>query len=75
MNYPFCSGDFKTQPYWWDETLRDEAESDAPRLNTDVLIIGAGYTGSQVGGPGPLLSTGNREVCVVIWKFTLEEGL
>ena len=45
MNYPLCSGDFKTQPYWWDETLRDEAESDALPLNTDVLVIGAGYTG------------------------------
>lgn len=45
MNYPFNSKDFKTQPYWWDQTPAAEAGDSALPAKTDVLVIGSGYTG------------------------------
>lgn len=44
-HYPFCSEDFKSTPYWWDQTPRP-AQNLNPLVNkTDVLVIGSGYTG------------------------------
>ncbi|MEJ1995518.1 MAG: FAD-binding oxidoreductase [Limibacillus sp.] len=41
----FFSPDFKPHPYWWEASPR-EAESDAALPDsTDLLVIGAGYTG------------------------------
>jgi len=45
MNYPFNSKDFKTQPYWWDQTPAAETGDSALPAKTDVLVIGSGYTG------------------------------
>jgi glycine/D-amino acid oxidase-like deaminating enzyme len=45
MNYPFTSEDFKTQPYWWDQTPAVETEASTLPAKTDVLVIGSGYTG------------------------------
>ncbi|WP_420407136.1 NAD(P)/FAD-dependent oxidoreductase [Hoeflea sp.] len=39
------SPDFKPQPYWWDASPQEASgETDPPR-KTDILVIGAGYTG------------------------------
>ena len=45
MNYPFSSRDFKTRPYWWDQTPAAETGDSALPAKTDVLVIGSGYTG------------------------------
>ena len=45
MNYPFSSEDFKTQPYWWDQTPCAETGDSTLPAKTDVLVIGSGYTG------------------------------
>ena len=45
MNYPFSSKDFKTQPYWWDQTPAAETGDSTLPAKTDVLVIGSGYTG------------------------------
>ena len=45
MIYPFTSEDFKTDPYWWDQTPRPATEECALPAKTDVLVIGSGYTG------------------------------
>ncbi|MCP4876270.1 MAG: FAD-binding oxidoreductase [Gammaproteobacteria bacterium] len=45
VKYSFCSEDFKSQPYWWDNTPIAQPElADLP-ATTDVLVIGSGYTG------------------------------
>ena len=45
MTYSFCSDDFALHPYWWDKTPRPEVGDQAIPGNTDVLVIGSGYTG------------------------------
>ena len=45
MNYPFSSKDFKTRPYWWDQTPAAETGDSTLPAKTDVLVIGSGYTG------------------------------
>lgn len=45
MHYPFCSEDFRAEPYWWDETPRIASGDESPPPQTDVLVIGSGYTG------------------------------
>ena len=45
MIYPFTSEDFKTEPYWWDQTPRPAMEDCTLPAKTDVLVIGSGYTG------------------------------
>lgn len=41
---PF-SNDFKTTPYWWDETARPQIPSADFPATADVVVIGSGYTG------------------------------
>jgi glycine/D-amino acid oxidase-like deaminating enzyme len=45
MIYPFTSEDFKADPYWWDQTPRPAMEDCTLPAETDVLVIGSGYTG------------------------------
>jgi glycine/D-amino acid oxidase-like deaminating enzyme len=47
MSYSFCSNDFTVQPYWWNNTPRPQADTTTLPSNTDVLVIGSGYTGLQ----------------------------
>ena len=47
MSYAFCSDDFSAQPYWWDSTPPDPANSGRLPDSTEVLVIGSGYTGLQ----------------------------
>ncbi len=49
MNYDFLSADFKSQPYWWDINPRPEGSEFQLPEQTDVLIIGSGYTGLHCG--------------------------
>lgn len=44
-HYPFCSSDFKNEPYWWDLTPRPAAHVSPLPATTEVLVIGSGYTG------------------------------
>lgn len=41
----FCSPDFKAAPYWWDLTPRPTLPPTALPGETDVLVVGSGYTG------------------------------
>ena len=43
--YYFCSTDFKAEPFWWERTPRPPRDTRKLPLETDVLIIGSGYTG------------------------------
>ncbi|TNF86776.1 MAG: FAD-binding oxidoreductase [Gammaproteobacteria bacterium] len=43
--HSFCSPDFKAEPYWWDDTPRPELPWQPLPDDTDVLVIGSGYTG------------------------------
>ena len=45
MTYPFCSEDFRAQPYWWDQTPALPLHDNELPDKTDVLVIGSGYTG------------------------------
>ena len=45
MGDSIFSDDFKAQPYWWDATPRPEPDDQSLPQNTEVLIIGSGYTG------------------------------
>jgi glycine/D-amino acid oxidase-like deaminating enzyme len=45
MNHSFCSDDFSLKPYWWDNTPRPQSGDLALPGNTDVLVVGSGYTG------------------------------
>jgi hypothetical protein len=45
MNDSIFSDDFKAQPYWWDTTPAPELDDQKLPRDTDVLIIGSGYTG------------------------------
>ena len=45
MGGSIFSDDFKAQPYWWDATPRPESDDQSLPRNTEVLIIGSGYTG------------------------------
>ena len=46
MTYPdFCSPDFKQAPYWWDRSPRPVLAKIELPAQTDVLVIGSGYTG------------------------------
>ena len=49
MNDSIFSDDFKTQPFWWDATPRPEFNDQSLPRDTDVLIIGSGYTGLNCG--------------------------
>jgi hypothetical protein len=40
----FCD-DYKTAPYWWEETPRPEISQQEMPAKADVVVIGAGYTG------------------------------
>lgn len=44
-DHPFCSPDFRAEPYWWDLTPRPGPRSLPLPETTDVLVIGSGYTG------------------------------
>lgn len=37
--------DFKTEPYWWTDAPRPEADGTALPDEVDVLVVGSGYTG------------------------------
>lgn len=43
--HDFLTPDFKSQPYWWDAFPRPPQSSAALPQQTDVLIVGSGYTG------------------------------
>jgi glycine/D-amino acid oxidase-like deaminating enzyme len=45
MTHSFQSQDFKTTPYWWDQTPRPAESEMTPPAKVDILIIGSGYTG------------------------------
>ncbi len=45
MNNSIFTPNFKTEPYWWDDTPRPEPDDQALPPKADVLIIGSGYTG------------------------------
>ncbi len=45
MNCAFCTEDFKLQPFWWDHTPRPEIGAVALPDDTEVLVVGSGYTG------------------------------
>ena len=45
MSDSIFSEDFKAEPYWWDDTPRPDVVDQSLPQNTDVLIIGSGYTG------------------------------
>ena len=49
MGDSIFSDDFKEQPYWWDATPRPDLGDQVLPQNTDVLIIGSGYTGLNCG--------------------------
>lgn len=37
--------DFKTTPYWWDQTARPSLPATQLPDKADVVVIGSGYTG------------------------------
>ena len=43
------SDDFQTAPYWWDRTPRPACTDTPLPGQTDVLIVGSGYTGLNAG--------------------------
>jgi len=45
MTNRLFSDDYKTTPYWWEETPRPEISQHALPVKADVVVIGAGYTG------------------------------
>lgn len=45
MPYEFCSSDFKSEPYWWEQTPRFEETGGELADRTEVLVVGSGYTG------------------------------
>ena len=45
MNNPLFTDDCKTTPYWWDATPRPVPAAVELPVATDVVVIGAGYTG------------------------------
>ncbi len=45
MSRRLFSDDYKTTPYWWEETPRPELSQHEMPAEADVVIIGAGYTG------------------------------
>ena len=47
MSYAFCSKDFAAKPYWWNGTPRPQTVGATLPTQTDVLVIGSGYTGLQ----------------------------
>ena len=57
----FAEG-FKTDPYWWDAAPRPEPEDSRIPDETDVAIIGSGYTGLHA---ALALQRGGREALVI----------
>ena len=51
----------KTTPYWWEEAPRVEQETAELPSRTDVLVIGAGYTGLNA---ARTLARGGRDVLI-----------
>ena len=49
MSDSIFSDDFKAQPFWWDATPPPGIFDQAVPPNTEVLIIGSGYTGLNCG--------------------------
>lgn len=49
MSDSIFSDDFKAQPFWWDATPPPGIVDQAVPRNTEVLIIGSGYTGLNCG--------------------------
>ena len=45
MTNRLFTDDYKTTPYWWEETPRPELTQPEMPAKADVVIIGAGYTG------------------------------
>jgi glycine/D-amino acid oxidase-like deaminating enzyme len=45
MTSRLFSDDYKTTPYWWEETPRPELSQHEMPVKADVVVIGAGYTG------------------------------
>jgi glycine/D-amino acid oxidase-like deaminating enzyme len=54
--------DFKLASYWWDRSPPDEAEPELVPEVTDVLVIGAGYTGLHA---AIQIARGGRSVVVI----------
>jgi len=55
------TSDFSTDPYWWDEAAPLDKQDPIP-AQTDVLVIGGGYTGLSTALE---LARGGAEVSVV----------
>ncbi|MEM7668299.1 MAG: FAD-binding oxidoreductase [Pseudomonadota bacterium] len=45
MTHPLLAPDYKAEPFWWDRSPRPEVEDPDLPGQTDVLVIGSGYTG------------------------------
>ena len=62
MSDSLLTDDFRTEPYWWHQTLDDKhAPIELPR-NVDVAVIGSGFTGCSA---ALTLARGGREVLVL----------
>ena len=45
MTSQLFTPDYKDQPYWWDRTPRPALPETSLPAQTDVAIVGSGYTG------------------------------
>jgi glycine/D-amino acid oxidase-like deaminating enzyme len=54
--------DFKTQPYWWEAAPRDRIDPVPLPPSTDVVVVGAGYTGLAA---ALMLARAGRDVTVI----------
>ncbi len=55
------ASDFKTTPYWWEGVPRDACEEAVP-ARADVVVVGAGLTGSSAAAT---LAAAGRDVVVI----------
>ena len=42
---PVFSKDYQSKPYWWERTPRPSLEPIELHKETEVLVVGSGYTG------------------------------
>jgi glycine/D-amino acid oxidase-like deaminating enzyme len=47
MSDEFLTPDFKAEPYWWEALPPERTEDGPPPADTDVVVVGAGITGSM----------------------------